>query len=81
MKKLLCVLLAALMLFSLTACGGGGSSEPKELDETVLTMDQNGVKIEYSLYSDGDVVKKIVQKSILDGTAFTEEQVQILQFE
>ena len=77
MKKLLCAILAAVMVLAVTACGGG-SDEPKKLDETVLAMDQNGVSIEFALYSDGDTVKQIVQKSILDGSAFTDEQIQTL---
>ena len=77
MKKFLCTILAALMVLTATACGSG-SDEPAKLDETVLSMEQSGVTMDFILYSDGDVVKQVVQKSILDVSAYTEEQVQAI---
>lgn len=70
MKKFLCVILSCLMLLSLVACG---SEDPTTT--TTLTMTQNGVTIDYELEAKGDVVVKITQTSTLDGSLFTEEQI------
>jgi len=72
MKKLLCAILAAVMVLSLAACGG------EEMTTTVLTMEQDGITIDYTLEAEGDVVKKIIQKSTLDGSLFDEATMDLM---
>ena len=72
MKKFLCAILAAVMVLSLAACGG------EEMTTTVLTMEQDGITIDYTLEAEGDVVKKIIQKSTLDGSVFDEATMDLM---
>lgn len=69
MEKLLCSLMAILMVFSMVARGGG---EPKTV---VMNINQNGTNIDYQMDAEGDIVKKITQTSTLDCTGYTEEQI------
>lgn len=69
MKKFLCAILAALMVLSMAACS---SSEPQTV---VLTMEQNGVSIDYQLDAKGDIVQKITQTTTMDCSAYTEDQI------
>ena len=73
MKKFLCAILASLMVLTLVACGGGS-----DLQTVVLTMEQNGTTIDYELVADGDVVQQITQTSTLDGSLYTEEQIDLI---
>ena len=71
MKKLLCAILSVFMILSLVACGGKETT-------TVLTMEQEGITINYELLAEGDVVKQITQTSILDGSAFDEATLDLM---
>lgn len=73
MKKILCAILASLMLLSLTACGSA------ETETVVLTMEQNGTVIDYTLEAKGDTVQKIIQTSTIDCSAFSEDEIAIIE--
>ena len=73
MKKILCAILTGLMLLSVTACG---NSEPTTV---TLTMEQNGATIDYKLDAKGDVVQTITQTSTVDCSAYTEEQLAVIE--
>ena len=72
MKKLLCVLLSAMMILTMAACGG------KEQTAT-LTTDANGVSMEYVLEAKGDIVHTITQTSTIDCSIYTEEQIAMIE--
>lgn len=73
MKRIMCIILASLILFALTACGG---SEPQTV---VLTYEQDGVSMEYQLDAVGDTVETITQTSSIDCSMYTEAQMQIFE--
>ena len=72
MKKLLCVLLSAMMLLAMTACGG------KE-QTALLTYDASGVAMEYQLEAKGDIVHTITQTSTIDCSVYTDEQIAMIE--
>lgn len=71
-KKIVSLVLAGLMVFLMTACGA------KE-ETAVLTYEQMGVLIEYRMDAKGDVVQKITQTSTLDCSAFSDDQVAVIE--
>lgn len=73
MRRIMCIVLASLMIFALTACGG---SEPQTV---FLTYEQDGVSMEYQLDAVGDIVEKLTQTSSIDCSMYTEEQMQIFE--
>ncbi len=70
MKKFLCTILASLIFFSLTACG----TEPEE-KSMILTLEEDGITVDYQLDALDDTVQKITQTSMIDCSAFAEEQI------
>lgn len=72
MKKLLCVLLSVVMLFTMVACGGKSQT-------AILTYEQNGVTMKYTLESKGDIIHTITQTSTIDGSVYTEEQLAVIE--
>ncbi|MBO5460862.1 MAG: DUF1307 domain-containing protein, partial [Ruminococcus sp.] len=53
-----------------------GNSEPTTV---TLTMEQNGATIDYKLDAKGDVVQTITQTSTVDCSAYTEEQLAVIE--
>lgn len=72
-KKVLGLGLAGLMSLSLAACGG------VEEQSVTLNYEMEGVNMEYTLDAAGDVVHTITQVSSVDCSAYTEDQVAMLQ--
>lgn len=72
-KKVLGLGLAGLMSLSLAACGGA------EEQSVTLNYEMEGVTMEYTLDATGDIVHTITQVSSVDCSAYTEEQVAVLQ--
>ncbi len=68
MRKLLCISVSILMLLAMTACGG------KE-QTVVLTFNQDGVEMEFQMDAKGDIVQTITQTSVLDCSAYEQEQI------
>lgn len=66
MKKLISLVLAGLMMFALLAC-----SEPEKT--VVYVGNIEGVEIEYSMLTQGDKVKSIVQTMVTDVSQIEEE--------
>lgn len=73
MKRFMCAAFTVLMILALTACG---STDPQTV---VLTTEQNGVPVEYQLDSLGDTVQTITQKSTVDCSMYTEEQISLFE--
>lgn len=73
MKRIMCVVLAALTVFAMTACGGG-----KE-QTAVLTLEQNGVTMEYKMDAKGDSIQKITQTSTIDCTGYSAEDIAMVE--
>lgn len=72
MKRMLCLILAALMLVSMVGCGAKKQS-------TTLVFEQPGVTMEYKLDAKGDVVETITQSSIIDCSMYGEDEIQAIE--
>ena len=63
MKKFLAILLAAIMLFALAACGGGGETpDTTEPDSTVAAADEvHGIKKDaYATMTTDELIAKLI---------------------
>ena len=74
MKKIVCVLLSSLMLFTMTACG-----EKEVKDAAVGTVEQDGVSITMRFDAAGDTITKSTQESVMPIEGYTEEQIQTIR--
>lgn len=75
MKKIISIILASVMAFSLMACG---TTETKVEERTVtLVGEQNGANVEYTMYGKGDQVDKIVQVMTTNVSAYEETDLQM----
>ncbi|MCI5699441.1 MAG: DUF1307 domain-containing protein [Lachnospiraceae bacterium] len=72
MKRMLCLILAALMLVSMAGCGAKEQS-------TTLVLEQPGVTMEYKLDAKGDVVEIITQSSTIDCSMYGEDELQAIE--
>lgn len=66
MKKIICVFIASILVFAMTACGGS-----KEPQSATLKLSVDGVTISYQLDAKGDIVQTMTQVSTLEKAAFT----------
>ena len=75
MKKIISIILASVMAFSLMACG----ATKAEVEERTVTLvgEQNGANIEYTMYGKGDQVDKIVQVMTTDVSAYEDTDLQM----
>ena len=72
-KKLLSLCMVMILAFAVVACGGG------EKKKTVtLTMEQNGVSLDYVMEAKGDKVTSIKQISYIDCSVYSDEEVESL---
>ncbi|GEM_PF-3873220 len=74
MKKQLCVLLGCVFILGATACG----AEEEIQGAATATMEQNGAVVTMTFDAKGDVVTKITQESVIDLSAYTEEQIAVI---
>lgn len=72
MKRLFCLILASLMVLSMIGCGGKEQS-------TTLLYEESGITMEYKMDAKGDIVHTITQTSILDCSAYTEEEIAAIE--
>lgn len=68
MRKLLCICISTLMLLAMTACS------TKE-QTVVMTFNQDGVEMQFQMDAKGDIVHTITQTSVLDCSAYQQEQI------
>ena len=73
-KKIMCGVLAVMMLFCLTACGSSAKDQT-----VVLTYEQDGVSMEYKMDAKGDVIQTITQTSTIDCSAYTEDDIALIE--
>ena len=73
MKKLLSIMIVAIMALSLIACGG---PEPQT---ATLKYEENGVVLEYTIDAADDEVEKITQVSTLDCSIYSEDELTLLE--
>lgn len=73
MKRLMCMVLAGLIILSMAACGG---SKPQT---AVLTYEANGVTMEYKIDAKGDTINTITQTSSIDCSAYSEDDIATIQ--
>lgn len=66
LKRFMCLGVAILMVLAMTACGSKAQTK-------VLTLEANGVTMEYKIDADGDTIKKLTQTSSIDGSAYSED--------
>ncbi len=72
MKKILSVIVAGMMILALAACG-------TKVEETTVTLvgEQNGAKIEYTMFAKGDLVQKVEQVMSTDVSAYEDTDLQM----
>ncbi len=72
MKRIMCFVLACIMVFSITACGGKEQTK-------ILTLEQNGVTMEYQIEAKGDSIHTITQKSSIDCSGYTADDIALIE--
>lgn len=72
MKRIMCFVLACIMVFSLTACGGKEQTK-------VLTIEQNGVAMEYQIDAKGDSIHTITQTSSIDCSGYSADDIAMIE--
>ena len=72
MKKILSVIVASMMILVLAACG-------TKVEEKTVTLvgEQNGAKIEYTMFAKGDLVQKVEQVMSTDVSAYEDTDLQM----
>lgn len=66
LKRFMCLGVAILMVLAMTACGSKSQTK-------VLTLEADGVTMEYKIDAEGDTIKKLTQTSSIDGSAYSED--------
>lgn len=72
MKKILSVIVAGMLVLALAACG-----TKVEEKKVTLVGEQNGAKIEYTMFAKGDLVQKIEQVMSTDVSAYEDTDLQM----
>lgn len=70
MKRMFCMLLATLMILSMIGCGGTEQSKTLRYED-----EESGITMEYKMDAKGDIVHTITQTSLLDCSAYSEEEI------
>ena len=73
MKKIITVILAGLLLFSMTACN---KSDPQTV---TLTIEDSGILGEYTIQADGDKINTVTLITTMDCTGYSEEQLALIE--
>lgn len=74
MRKIISIMAVACLALSLVACGG----QKEVKGASVLSNEQGAVKTTMTLDAKGDMITQINQRTVVDKTQLTEEQIQMI---